>query len=152
MKLSEVYHYLSECSLRRNSNQSNENGNMNAKVAAEVYLEPCQTSNINFFATIVKGFNLLTNVVKSSMLQSNISSLNTPLKWLSKIAHCVKKVGIRSFSDSYFPAGGPEKLRIRNFFNKVAYFMSYFVTLTCNTCFTLKYPPQFVITFGAICI
>ena len=118
MKLSEVYHYLSECSLRKNSNQSNENGNMNSKVAAEVYLEPCQTSNINFFATIVKGFNLLTNVVKSSMLQSNISSLNTPLKWLSKIAHCVKKSVFAVFLIRIFPQADQKNSEYEIFLTK----------------------------------
>ena len=32
--------------------------------------------------------------------------------------HCVKTVFIRSFSGAYFPALGPEKLRIRTFFTQ----------------------------------
>ena len=32
--------------------------------------------------------------------------------------HCVKSVGIRSFSCPYFPALGPEKLRIRTLFTQ----------------------------------
>ena len=58
---------------------------------AKAYSEPCQTSKMEFFAKLVKGFKPLTIFVKSSILDVWQSSEYAPLEGLQETSvTCVK--------------------------------------------------------------
>ena len=50
------------------------------------------------------------------------------------IQHCVKSICIQSFSGPYFPAFGPEKLRIRTFFTQCKSIDCYVMTILLFNC------------------